>query len=69
MPRVCEFYGIAIYLCYNEHGPPHFHALHSGREVSIAIEDLTVLAGSISPRAMGMVVEWAALRHAELRRA
>ena len=68
MPKVCEFYGISIYLYYREHGPPHFHARHAGREVRVAIEDLSVLSGSISPRAMGMVVEWAALRRDELRR-
>jgi len=67
MPRVCEFFGIAIYLYYHEHGIAHFHARHAGREVSIAIEDLSVLGGSISPRAMGMVIEWAALRRDELR--
>jgi len=69
MPRVCEFYGIAIYVYYGEHGPPHFHARHAGREMSRAMEDLSILVGRLTPRATGMVAEWAALRRIELRRA
>jgi hypothetical protein len=39
-----------------------------GREVLITIEDLSVLEGTISPRALGLVMEWAALHQDELRR-
>ena len=28
MPRIAEFYGIAIYMYHREHGVPHFHALY-----------------------------------------
>jgi len=69
MPKVSEFFGIAIYFFFNEHGPPHFHAYYSGATAMIAIEDLRVLRGQLPPRAMGLVVEWASLRREELRRA
>jgi hypothetical protein len=26
MPRISEFYGLIIYMYYNDHLPPHFHA-------------------------------------------
>jgi Domain of unknown function (DUF4160) len=26
MPRISSFYGILIYMYYNGHAPPHFHA-------------------------------------------
>ena len=26
MPSICTFYGIVIYMYYNDHNPPHFHA-------------------------------------------
>lgn len=68
VPRVCEFYGIAIYIHWGDHGPPHFHARYAGEKASIAIDDVTVLAGRLSPRALGLVVEWAAIRRSELRR-
>lgn len=35
----------------------------------MAIDDLSILAGGLAPRATGMVAEWAALRRVELRRA
>ena len=28
MPRISEFYGIAIYMYYQDHGPPHVHAIY-----------------------------------------
>jgi hypothetical protein len=45
MPRICEFYGIAIAMYYAEHGAPHFHALYAGHEASLAIDSLEILAG------------------------
>lgn len=59
MPKISEFFGIAIYVYYREHVPPHFHALYGGQEALVTIEHLSVLAGSLPPRAMGMVMEWA----------
>ena len=32
MPRVSEFFGIAIYMYYNDHMPPHFHAEYAEHE-------------------------------------
>jgi hypothetical protein len=40
MPRISEFYGIAISMDYAEHGVPHFHALYAGEDASIAIDSL-----------------------------
>jgi hypothetical protein len=28
MPEISRFYGIVIRMFYNEHQPPHFHALY-----------------------------------------
>ena len=28
MPRIAEFYGIAIYTYFRDHAPPHFHAIY-----------------------------------------
>jgi len=36
-------------------------------EVRIAINSLAVITGSLPPRAMGLVVEWATLHQAELQ--
>ena len=69
MPKLSEFFGIAIYMYWGDHGPPHFHARYGGEKASITIEDLSILAGGLSPRALGLVVEWAALHREELESA
>ena len=69
MPRVSYFYGIAIYLYYREHQPPHFHALYGEHELVVAIESLAVLAGRLPARALGLVMEWASLHQSELEQA
>jgi hypothetical protein len=54
---------------WGDHGPPHFRARYGAEKASIGIEDLSVLAGKLSPRALGLVMEWAALHQDELREA
>jgi hypothetical protein len=66
MPEISRFFGIVIRMYYREHGIPHFHARYGRRGASIAIESLALLSGSLPPRALGMVLEWAALHHEEL---
>lgn len=66
MPEICRFYGIIIAVYFSEHNPPHFHALYSGEKVAIDIRTLQVLEGRISPRALGLVIEWALQHQSEL---
>lgn len=54
---------------FDDHGPPHFHALYGGDEALVGIQTLAVLHGRLPPRAHGLVVEWAALRREELQEA
>jgi hypothetical protein len=68
MPKISEFFGIAIYIYYRDHAPPHFHAIYGGEEALVAIEDLSVLQGKIPPRALGLVTEWASMHQEELMR-
>lgn len=32
MPRISIFFGIVIYIYYDDHNPPHFHASYEGLE-------------------------------------
>lgn len=66
MPEVSRFFGIVIQMYYDEHAPPHFHALYSGDEAQIAIDPIHVLHGDLPPRALSLVIEWAALHQREL---
>lgn len=66
MPEICRFYGIIIYLYYNDHQPPHFHAVYAEYEAMIEIQTLMVFAGRLPPRALGLVVEWASIHQEDL---
>jgi Domain of unknown function (DUF4160) len=66
MPCVSQFFGILIYLYYNEHAPPHFHAEYGGDEALYEIETLRVYAGSLPRRVHNLVLEWADLHRQEL---
>ena len=54
---------------FNDHGPPHFHAVYAGQEALVEIDSLAVIRGHLPPRAHGLVVEWASLHQADLREA
>ena len=66
MPRVSEFFGIVIYMYYNDHLPPHFHAEYGDDEAIYEIETLAVSRGKLSRRAHALVIEWASLHRSEL---
>lgn len=38
MPELSRFYGIVVFMNYNDHAPPHFHARYQNQEVMIEIE-------------------------------
>ena len=67
MPRISSFYGIAIFMYWNEgvHARPHFHARYAGRAASVDLEG-NVIAGSLPRRALSLVREWVALHREEL---
>jgi len=65
MPRISIFFGIVVYMYYAEHLPPHFHAMY---ECSEAVFDFNgdVVKGSMAPRAIRLVKEWATIHKGEL---
>lgn len=66
MPTISEFFGILILMFYDDHAPPHFHARYGEHEALIKIEPLGVLKGNLPPRALSLVMEWAAIHSKEL---
>ncbi|NWF82752.1 MAG: DUF4160 domain-containing protein [Bryobacteraceae bacterium] len=66
MSEISRFFGIVIPMYYNDHSPPHFHVRYGGQKAIMMIESLSLLSGTLSPRALGLVTEWAALHRAEL---
>ena len=66
MPEICRFYGIIIKMFFDDHNPPHFHAEYGNFEALVEVDILAVIAGKLPPRALGLVMEWAALHQKEL---
>lgn len=66
MPKISEFFGIVIYMYYREHFPPHFHAIYGDDEALISIENLSIVEGNLSPRVLGLVIEWASINQEKL---
>jgi hypothetical protein len=70
MPRISSFYGISIWIYYDEirhRGRPHFHAYYGEDGASFDIDYLTLLAGELPRHAHRLVVEWARVHQVELR--
>jgi hypothetical protein len=66
MPSISIFYGIVIQMFWNDHAPPHFHALYGEYEAIIDIHTLEVIVGSMPRRALSLVLEWASEHRNEL---
>jgi hypothetical protein len=64
--KLCRFFGIVIRMYWDDHNPPHFHASYAGEEALVDIRSLSLFAGRLSPRAFGLVIEWATLHQREL---
>jgi hypothetical protein len=66
MPEISRFFGMVVTMCYNDHAPPHFHVRYGGQKALISINPPALLEGRLSPRLLGLVVEWAAVHREEL---
>jgi hypothetical protein len=67
MPTLSIFFGIVIRMYYDDHPPPHFHAIYGAHEAKIGIETLELIEGKLPRRALGLVLDWAELHRQELR--
>lgn len=67
MPEISRFYGISVYIYYDDHNPPHFHGVYNNQKVIIEIDSLSLIAGKFPPRALGMLIEWASIHQTELK--
>lgn len=67
MPEISRFFGIVIKMYWDDHDPAHFHAFYAGDCALIDINTMSLFAGKLSPRALGLVIEWATLHQQELQ--
>lgn len=66
MPEISRFFGIVIAMYYKEHNPPHFHVRYNEFKAIISIKDLAILDGKLTPKVLGLVIEWASQHQQEL---
>jgi hypothetical protein len=52
---------------YDDHPPPHFHAIYGEFEAHIGLDPLEVIQGKLPRRALQLVLDWAELHAGELR--
>ncbi len=66
MPELCRFYGIIIRMFWDDHPPPHFHAIYGTHEALVEIATAGIIAGSLPIGARSLVKQWTELHRAEL---
>lgn len=66
MPELCRFYGIIIRMFWEDHPPPHFHAIYGNHEALIDILTSSIIAGTLPPGAHSLVRQWTDLHRQEL---
>jgi hypothetical protein len=66
MPTISYFFGIAIRIYFNEHPPPHFHALYGDDVGQVEIATGKLINGRLPRRVLAFVEEWRMLHVDEL---
>lgn len=67
MPTFFIIDGIKIDLYYNDHMPPHFHAIYAEFEVLIEIETLKIHRGELPKPQQKKVMKWAKAHQTQLK--
>ena len=68
MPIISEFYGIRIFMFWNDHMPPHFHAEYGDKKVLVDIVNGTVIKGVFPFKQLKLVLAWCEIHREELLR-
>jgi hypothetical protein len=66
MPEISRFFGLCVYMFFNDHNPPHFKVKHGEFEANILIENGNVLNGDIPLAKLKLVQAWAEIHKEEL---
>ena len=65
VPTLSVVKGIKVYINWDDHLPPHFHAMFAGHDVSIDLETLEA-RGEFPKRQLRIILGWAECHRAEL---
>ena len=56
MPIIAVFNGIIVQMFFEDHGPPHVHAIYSGAKALVRISDGEIIRGML-PRKQAKLVK------------
>jgi hypothetical protein len=68
MPRISNFQGIVIRMQFEDHNPPHFHAVYSGIKSSFTFDGEVLAEGKkvIPDKQKALIKAWALLHSEDL---
>jgi hypothetical protein len=66
MPSIADIDGVRIMMYWNDHPPPHFHALFAEHRAVFEIGSLKVVAGDLPRSKIAAVRKWAKSRRERL---
>ena len=65
MPTLSMFYGILIKMYYDDHNPPHIHAIYNDDKACFDLEG-KIFQGSLPLKQRKLVEAWMVIHHDEL---
>lgn len=66
MPEISTFFGIKITMYWNDHLPPHFHAIYGDYEALVDIQNAVVIRGRLPSSKLKLVLAWTVIHQDEL---
>ncbi|RQD74501.1 DUF4160 domain-containing protein [Desulfonatronospira sp. MSAO_Bac3] len=69
MPTISMFYGIIVYIFYEDnvrHNIPHIHVRYQDNKAAVSIKDGSVLAGKFPSKQLKLVQAWIEIHYDEL---
>jgi len=66
MPEISRFYGIIVFMFFNDHNPPHFKVKYSEFEANIIVENGALMNGDLPLSKLKLVQAWAEIHKEEL---
>ena len=65
MPTISMFFGILIRMFNDEHNPPHFHAIYSGKKATFNF-DGEIVDGTLPQKQVRLIQAWTEIHREEL---
>ena len=66
MPIISEFFGIKVYMYWDDHFPEHFHAEYGKFKALVSIRDAVILKGALPVKQLKLVLAWCEIHQEEL---